>query len=212
MPIKLGYWDIRGLAQPIRLLLTYCGEEFEDKRYPATDRKSWSDVKFSLGLPMPNLPYLIDGDVKVVQSNAVLRYVGRKHKMDGSTEAEKVMVDIFESQVMDMRNAFVRLCYGPNYEENKKTYLNESLPATLKKISDQLGSSNWVAGEKITFPDFPLAEMLSQHVIFSPTCLDTFPNLKAYLTRFDELPAVKAYKASDKCIDRPINGASANFK
>ncbi|XP_065830361.1 glutathione S-transferase Mu 4-like [Oscarella lobularis] len=213
MPVKLGYWAIRGLAQPIRLLLTYCGDEFEEKRYDGANRQTWTDEKFSLGLPLPNLPYLIDGDIKIVQSNAILRYIGRKHNLDGSTEQEKVLVDIFENQVMDMRNAFVRLCYGPSssFEAGKKTYLEESLPATLKKISDQLGSSKWVAGENITFPDFHLAEMLSQHVIFSPTCLDAYPNLKEYLARFEELPAIKAYKASDKCIHRPINNPSASF-
>ncbi|XP_013409183.1 glutathione S-transferase Mu 2-like, partial [Lingula anatina] len=28
--------------------------------------KAWKSVKYSLGLPFPNLPYLIDGDVKII--------------------------------------------------------------------------------------------------------------------------------------------------
>lgn len=31
--------------------------------------------------PPPQLPYLIDGDVKLTQSNAILRYIARKHNM-----------------------------------------------------------------------------------------------------------------------------------
>lgn len=57
------------------------------------------------------LPYYIDGDVKITQSNAILRYLGRKHDMCGKTEEEKIRVDILENQSMDFRNGFVRLCY-----------------------------------------------------------------------------------------------------
>ena len=31
--------------------------------------------------PPPQLPYFIDGDVKLTQSNAILRYIARKHNM-----------------------------------------------------------------------------------------------------------------------------------
>jgi glutathione S-transferase len=45
-PPTLAYWDIRGLAEPIRLLLIFTGTEFEDKRYftgdaPTFDKSSW---------------------------------------------------------------------------------------------------------------------------------------------------------------------------
>ena len=32
----IGYWKIRGLAEPIRLMLTYLGIDFEDKHYVRT--------------------------------------------------------------------------------------------------------------------------------------------------------------------------------
>ena len=32
-------------------------------------------------VPPPQLPYFIDGDVKLTQSNAILRYIARKHNM-----------------------------------------------------------------------------------------------------------------------------------
>ena len=53
MPV-LGYWKIRGLAQPIRLLLGYAEAEFEDKIYecgdgPEFNRECWLKEKFTLG-------------------------------------------------------------------------------------------------------------------------------------------------------------------
>ena len=72
----LGYWNIRGLAQPIRYLFVIAEVDFNDKRYPFGEGntfaeiesviKHWKPDKESLGLDFPNLPYYIDGDVKVV--------------------------------------------------------------------------------------------------------------------------------------------------
>ena len=67
------------------------------------------------------LPYLMDGDVGVTQSNAIMRYVGRKHDLLGKTEQERVRVDIMENQSMDFRNGWVRLCYNPNFVSHTPT-------------------------------------------------------------------------------------------
>jgi glutathione S-transferase len=62
--LTLGYWYVRGIAQPIRLLLSYSGLEFEEVIYET--KEQWFDgVKFNLGLDFPNVPYLIDGDFKL---------------------------------------------------------------------------------------------------------------------------------------------------
>ena len=52
----LGYWAIRGLAQPIRFLLEFTKMPYEDVRYQQAEdlsRKEWTDVKFNLGLDFP---------------------------------------------------------------------------------------------------------------------------------------------------------------
>ena len=67
----LSYWDIRGLAQPIRNLLHYAGVDFVDKTYTGpviidkTKPTEWHLEKFTLGLPFPNIPNYFDGDLKV---------------------------------------------------------------------------------------------------------------------------------------------------
>ncbi len=63
----LGYWKLRGLGEPIRLLLAHTGQEYEMKEYsigpePDYDKSEWLDEKFNLGLDFPNLPYYIDED------------------------------------------------------------------------------------------------------------------------------------------------------
>lgn len=46
-------------------------------------------------------------------------------------------------------------------------------------------SSYNVSFQKITFVDFIMYELLDQHRMFHPTCLDDFKNLKDLLDRFE---------------------------
>ncbi len=119
------------LAQPIRLLLEYTKTPFEDKFVscgpaPDFDRSAWTSVKGSLGLDFPNLPYYLDGDIKVTQSNAILRYIARKHDLLGKTEDEKVRVDIMAEQSMDFRNGIVRLSYNPAFVRSTPLLLSRT--------------------------------------------------------------------------------------
>ena len=78
----LGYWDIRCLGEPIRLMLHYLRIRFEDKRYPTEDppsydRTEWNQDKFILGFDFPNLPYWVDGKMKVTESWAIMKHIAR---------------------------------------------------------------------------------------------------------------------------------------
>jgi len=210
----LGYWAIRGLAQPIRLLLAYTGTEFEDKMYqcgpgPAYDRSAWMDVKFTLGLDFPNLPYYMETNVKLTGTNAILRHIARKHNLCGRTQEELVRVDMAAEQVMDMRNNAVFLFYngaGTGFDSSIGEY-KVKLQDTLKAISLFLCDRPWLAGDSLTFPDFHLYEMLDQHLLLDPNCLLSFPNLKNLHARFEKLTAVAAYQKSAKPL--PCNNTSA---
>ncbi|XP_062854447.1 glutathione S-transferase Mu 3-like [Trichomycterus rosablanca] len=214
MTMTLAYWDVRGLAQPMRLLLEYTGSKYEEKRYscgeaPTFDRSSWINDKAKLNMHFSNLPYLQDGDRQIVQSNAILRYIARKHNLCGETEDEKIRVDIMENQSMDFRNGFVMLCYG-DYDNKKKGYL-EALPGVLKQFSDFLGERKWFAGDKITFPDFVMYELLDQHRMFEPKCLDDFKNLKCFLHRFEKLEKISDYMKSSRFMKTPVNNKMAKW-
>lgn len=65
--ITLGYWGVRGRAQIPRLLLAYTDAIWEDVTYTAPEQWFQKD-KFNLGIPFPNLPYVIDGELKLTES------------------------------------------------------------------------------------------------------------------------------------------------
>uniref|UniRef100_A0A2I3M4Q3 Glutathione S-transferase n=1 Tax=Papio anubis TaxID=9555 RepID=A0A2I3M4Q3_PAPAN len=208
MPMTLGYWNIRGLAHSIRLLLEYTGSSYEEKKYtmgdaPDYDRSQWLNEKFKLGLDFPNLPYLIDGTHKITQSNAILRYIARKHNLCGETEKEKIREDILENQLMDNRMQLARLCYDPDFEKLKPEYL-EGLPEMLKLYSQFLGKQPWFLGDKITFVDFIAYDVLERNQVFEPSCLDAFPNLKDFISRFEASLKISAYMKSSRFLPRPV--------
>ncbi|KAJ8017230.1 hypothetical protein DPEC_G00015650 [Dallia pectoralis] len=214
MTMKLVYWDIRGLAQPIRLLLEYTGTKYEDQLYacgeaPHYDKSCWFDEKKKLNMDFPNLPYLIDGDRKIVQSNAILRYIARQHNLCGETEDEKIRVDILENQAMDFRNGFVMMCYT-DFEKMKPGY-TERLPETLKQFSDFLGTRMFFAGDKVSFVDFIMYELLDQHLMFDSKCLDNFKNLKDFVGRVEALEKIAAYMKTSRYIKTPVNNKMAKW-
>ncbi|XP_052586188.1 glutathione S-transferase Mu 2-like [Peromyscus californicus insignis] len=208
MPMILGYWNVRGLTQSIRMLLEYTDSSYEEKKYtmgdaPDYEQSQWLSDKFKLGLDFPNLPYLIDGSHKITQSNAILRYIARKHNLCGETEEERIRADIVENQVMDNRMQLIRLCYNPDFEKLKPEFLT-TIPEKMKLYSEFLGKRPWCAGNKITYVDFLVYDILDQHRIFQPHCLDAFPNLNDFMVRFEGLKKISDYMKSSRFIYKPF--------
>jgi glutathione S-transferase len=209
-----GYWDIRGLGQPIRLLLAYKDVDYQDKRYytgpaPDYDKSEWFNGKFNHGFAFPNLPYLIDGDVKVTQTQAILRYLGRKYDLVGKTEEERTRVDMVEQQLVDLRNGFVTMCYR-TYDPADNQY-KASLPAQLKLFSDFLGDRKYFAGNTLTFVDFCIYEILFQLSIFHKESFAGLDNLTGFIKRIESLPTVDKYLKSDKYLKWPFNNNMARW-
>jgi len=214
----LGYWNIRGLAQPIRLLLEYAKIPYEDKRYtaqgpPSWSRKEWTDVKFTLGFDFPNLPYLIDGTLKITQSSAIIRYVARKADMMPTNNLELAQLDMLESEIADFRERFVEVCYqSQDVFEKKKLSHFQNLPEHLQRFQQFLSSRKWLNGERISHVDFMFYEMLSAHSAMFPDLLNSYPALKNFKDTFESLPQLDQYFKSDRFIKRPFNNPSASFK
>nr|XP_027205212.1 glutathione S-transferase [Dermatophagoides pteronyssinus] len=213
----LGYWDIRGYAQPIRLLLTYSGVDFVDKRYqigpaPDFDRSQWLNEKFNLGLDFPNLPYYIDGDMKMTQTFAILRYLGRKYKLNGSNDHEEIRISMAEQQTKDMMAAMIRVCYDANCDKLKPDYL-KSLPDCLKLMSKFVGEHAFVAGANISYVDFYLYEYLCRVKVMVPEVFGQFENLKRYVERMESLPRVSDYikKQQPKTFNAPTSKWNASY-
>ncbi|KAM7539091.1 hypothetical protein Aperf_G00000056482 [Anoplocephala perfoliata] len=212
----LGYWDIRGYTEPIRLLLHYLGVEFKEKLYtfgpaPDFDRSMWFSEKFKLGLDFPNLPYYIDDDIKLTQSSAILKYIADAHDMIPNCKKQCAVLHMLQDAIVDLRFSYRGVCYDPDFDSRKGPFL-KGLPDSLKVFEEYLGDKAWLTGDKINYPDFTLCDLLSQLERFEPSCLGEFPKLKAYLARFESLPTIKAYMASKEFKNRPCWSVFATWE
>uniref|UniRef100_A0A8B9DVS7 glutathione transferase n=1 Tax=Anser cygnoides TaxID=8845 RepID=A0A8B9DVS7_ANSCY len=97
----------------------------------------------------------------------------------------------------------------PN-EKLKPGYL-EQLPGKLKLFSNFLGDRKWFAGDKLTFVDFLMFDVLDQNSIFEPKCLEPYKNLKDFMDRFGALEKVAAYMKSSRFQKMPINNKMAKW-
>merc|ERR1711879_777000 len=103
------------------MMCHHANVEFEDTQYPLGgepgnwDASAWFGVKPALKEKnaLMNLPYVVDGDTVVTQSNACLMYLGRKFNLNGQNDSELLKVEQCLCEVFDLRNNAVRLFYSP---------------------------------------------------------------------------------------------------
>jgi glutathione S-transferase len=217
MPV-LGYWNIRGLCEPIRLMLEYLAVPYDDKRYnygtvPGKMREEWEVDKHKLGLDFPNLPYLIEGDVRLTQSCAIQRYIARKHNQNllGATEADKARTDLIEQQCVDFRNGLSAVAYGADFDKHRVTYV-AALPDKLRPFDTFLGGKHdWFGGSQVSLADFMMYATLHTHRLLAPDAVNSFEHLKAFMKRFEALPHVSEYLKSDRFRNSALNGATASW-
>ena len=206
MPL-LGYWNIRGNAQPIRLLLAYTKTQFRERSYKFgkqsdEDRAEWLKEKFNLDLDFPNLPYYIEGELKLTQSLTILHFLAERHGLAGTSEEERIRIDIIEQQLRDWRNQFIDATLDKNFEKARLAYLAQ-LPDKLRSLSAFLERRPYFAGNSISFVDFMAYEYIDQHFYLYPELFERLPNMKQFLRRVEQLPTIREFQYSEKYIRWP---------
>ena len=220
--VKLGYWAIRGLSERLRLLLEYCGVAYTQEIYEGPDgRERWFNTdkpKLIEKNPAITLPYLIDGDKVVSETDGVTVYIclkGNKPELLGRNADEQVLMATCHGVWKDFHPNYVRLVYGKyENEEAFQKALAEAIKTFepyLKKLTGLLGEKNFLAGE-LTWVDFSVADFLQTLNLLSEEILKPFPKLHEHQKRVWALPELKAYFSSDRWKERPCNNYVAHWK
>ena len=86
------------------MLLHYTDTKYDDTVYQI-GQPNWEDDKKKnpLDLDFPNLPYYVDGDVKLTQSNAILRHLGRQHGLYGLDDNHASEIDMLLDTGRDIK-------------------------------------------------------------------------------------------------------------
>ena len=101
--VQLVYFDMRGRAELARLIMHAAGQIFDDI---VTDSTS----EYESSLMFGQLPLFIDGDVKLVQSGAIVRYLVRKHNMYGKSVQDELLCDQLYEGTEDIFNVLWNVC------------------------------------------------------------------------------------------------------
>uniref|UniRef100_A0A146L712 glutathione transferase n=1 Tax=Lygus hesperus TaxID=30085 RepID=A0A146L712_LYGHE len=146
---KLTYFPVKALAEPIRFMLSYMGQDFEDFRF---QRENWPAIKPTA--PFGKAPFLeIDGKM-VHQSTAITRYLGKEAGLAGSNNWEDLQIDIAVDTLHDFRQAVAGYWYESDEaikEKKKAVVQNETAPFFLQKYDDLVkANGGYLANGKVS--------------------------------------------------------------
>jgi glutathione S-transferase len=203
MPCKLVYFKVRGRSESLRYLVRDNDIALEEQ---FVDFADWPAIKPTTHFGQ--LPILYDGELQVAQSNAILRYFARKHGLYGKNDIEAVTIDMLNDTQEDLRLGYLKLIYQ-QYDTEKENYI-KSLPDKLSVFEKHLKRNHdgkgFFVGDKVSFVDYQLFDLLDNHLLLAPHSLDTFPLLHAFHARFAARPKIAAYRATDEFKNMPVNG------
>jgi len=207
---KLYYFDLRGLGEPIRALLRYTGQQYEEERIKLED---WS-VEVKSRYPYEKVPLLeVDGK-PLAETHAICRYLGRKYGwsvfrvrlcgypyyhilltgLAGKDAWEEAKVDEFSDFHKDAftelipyvraKKALMSIYAGYAdvlYKEQFLPAVEKYFPLYEKQLQDS--SSGFIAFSGLTWVDFLVAERFNMLHTMHPEIVDRYPELEMYRQR-----------------------------
>eukprot|EP00285_Hemiselmis_virescens_P007024 CAMPEP_0173393488 /NCGR_PEP_ID=MMETSP1356-20130122/22136_1 /TAXON_ID=77927 ORGANISM="Hemiselmis virescens, Strain PCC157" /NCGR_SAMPLE_ID=MMETSP1356 /ASSEMBLY_ACC=CAM_ASM_000847 /LENGTH=228 /DNA_ID=CAMNT_0014351509 /DNA_START=118 /DNA_END=807 /DNA_ORIENTATION=+ len=199
----LHYWKGRGRANPIRFMLEETATPYKERFIQG--KEDLEGLRGEGKLMFNQLPLLeIDG-LNLVQSDACIRYLARKHDMLGKDAAEGAVVDMVQAATLELRGVVLGYVFVP--EADRASKLAESFKTTVPKFLapiDKLLSQSktgFVAGGDVTMADVTLYEAIS-FLLDAPTpskdWFDSYPSAQKHHTMMQSRKQMAAYIKSDR--------------
>lgn len=236
--VTVGYWSIRGLGAPLRMMVMYSGVELnamiydigwktnEDGTFKSWDGSCWFGADkpaLKAENPLTNLPYVRVGDGPVIsQTNACFAHVGRALGLFGNSSAQEAACEQLLCEIYDIRNTMTDFVYGATGDsKDGAAGIIKSAGGSFAKLELWLknglhgAGGAFLVGGSATAPDFHLFEMLDQYTAIAayhnlPSPLADMPNLAAFHKKFAALPGNQKYFQS-ALYKLPFNNKMAGY-
>lgn len=194
--ITVTYFDAAGRAEILRLILTYKGKEFEDKRI---SRDKWPEIKPTT--PFGQLPFVeIDGKA-FAQTVAIANFFAREFNLYGKTNLDCLKID----QLVQLIEDFVQevgKCYREPDEAKKaeleKKIKEESAPKYLGFIEKMLeeNKGQHLVGDDYTYGDLVIYDLVTGFLgTYTSAAVDKYPLVKALAEKIGNNERIKSFKA-----------------
>nr|QQW45478.1 glutathione S-transferase [Agrotis ipsilon] len=194
MPKKLQYFNIGGLAEPIRYILHYTKQDFEDYRH---DIDTWPDLKIKASLPYGQFPiYEEDGKV-LTQTLAIAKYVSRDTELIPDDAWQRAVVESAVYTVFDYWKNVTPYFLEKDpvkKEELKKVLFDETIEYYFSRFSKHLSENGGYFSGKLSWGEFVLTGVVEASNLFLKIELEKkYPVVGATVEKIRNLPGVKEY-------------------
>ncbi|KAK7102218.1 glutathione S-transferase 1-like [Littorina saxatilis] len=196
--LKLVYFNLRGRAEFIRLMLAAAGQKYDEQ---LVSFEEWPKLKPNT--PFGSLPYIEYKGKTYGQSTAIGPFLAREFGLYGKTNADGCRIaevsGLWEDQ---LTGGLVKSRFGKTDAEKAeavKKALEEDMPRFFgyyEKFLKENGSSGFIVGKALSMADFYIYDMIDSIVALKSDALKDYPLLQKLKANVEANPKVKAYLAS----------------
>lgn len=161
-------------------------------------------------LPFGQVPLLtVDGEQHIVQSHAMLRYLGRHYGFYTGTAAQLAAVDLAADGTEDIRKQLMKIKYSGGTDDEKeaayKSYFDGAAPTWFAFFENLLvqhaDGFGFVAGTTdVSIADYLLFDLIDTHALLQPArteqLLRRFPVMTGWHSAMASRPRIAKYLAS----------------
>jgi len=198
------YFDIRGRAEPIRLLLAAEGAAFDDQ---VVVREEWARQKATL--PLGQVPVLTETDGagarQIPHSQAILRHLGRVFDRTGVGASGLLQADLVAETVYDLRIPLAPHLHPLTRGKDPaglQAVFRDALPVQLGRLervhAGRPAGSALFAGPRITWADCLVYDLLDHLLVIQSTVLDAYPGLQAFVEAMRADTRIAAYRTHQR--------------
>lgn len=191
-PIKFYTFAVSGHAHRVELALSMLGLPFERIEVDLRKREHKS-ATFLARNPFGQVPAIEDGDLALGDSNAILVYLAKRYDATGRWLPDDAVGAARVQRWLSV--AAGELYAGPVTARGCVLFRNQPVPAEAIEASDriftlldaQLAQQPFLAGTAPTLADIAIYS----YTALAPEgrlSLEAYPNLRAWLARFEALP------------------------
>ena len=179
-----------GNAYKVRLLLNLLGLEFEETVVDLQAGDNRTEAFLALN-PRGQIPTLVDGDVTVWDSQAILVYLARRYGEAWLPVEPRPMAEVMQwlalaenELLFGLAQARAIKCFGRNGNlASAQAYGH----AGLKVLEQRLAEHSWLATDKPTIADIACMPYAALSYM-GDIALDDYPAVRTWIERARELP------------------------